>query len=46
VHLAHELGGADAQLVVRLVDEDAPRVQLGAHRAVEQHDLGRVEQAI
>jgi hypothetical protein len=46
VQAAHELGGPQGQLVVALVDEHAARIELGSHGAVEQHDLGGVQQAV
>ena len=44
VHVAHEIGRAEVQLVVALVDEHALAVQHRPHRAVEDDDALRVEQ--
>src|SRR5258706_14022247 len=45
VNIAHEVWGADVQLVVALVDEHALVVKHRAHPTVEDDDLLRVEEA-
>ena len=42
----HEVGRPEIQLVVTLIDEDAPTVQHRTHRTVEHHDARRVEQSL
>ncbi len=44
MNVTHELGRADVQLVVALVDEHALAVQHRPHRAVEDDDRFRVEE--
>jgi hypothetical protein len=46
VHVAHEIGRPQVQLVVALIDEHAPGIQHRPHRAVEQHERGGVEQPV
>ena len=45
MNIAYEIRGAQVQLVVALVDEDALVVEHRPHRAVEDDDLLRIEEA-
>ena len=46
VDLPYEVGGAQHQLVIALVDEHPSGVQHGAHRAIKHADLFRIKQAV
>jgi hypothetical protein len=46
MHVTHEIGRANVQLVIALVDEDSLRIQHRPHRAVEQDDGLGIEETL